>query len=175
MQRRLYSLNRRCVIGLVWRHLEGHPGRQPRVADLATAFESSPRTVRRIWRERIGGDSIREVMTYARVMYGLRLIAQGVKPEAAALMAGFRSYWNFNRQCKRYCGQTASHWRAGTPFQISEREVADALHELLDATVEHRCRLHSCVPATSATIRSTRVRRGNVRLVKVLDTALSES
>ncbi len=127
MPLRLPALNRRCVIGLVWRHLDGHPSRPPKVADLAQAFDCSARCLRRTWQLQVGGDSLRDVMTYGRMAYALRLVARNVKPEAAAMMAGFRNYWNFNRQCKRYCGRTASHWRANTPLQISEREIADAL------------------------------------------------
>jgi AraC-like DNA-binding protein len=130
MRARFPMLNRRCIVGLVWHHLDAHPGHRPAVRDLARAFGRSTRWLRRAWCRLIGGDPIRKVAAYGSMTYGLRLIAGGVKPEAAARIAGFRSYWHFNRLCKRYTGHTASHWRSGAPLQISEAEVADAVKTL---------------------------------------------
>lgn len=72
-------------------------------------FGTSARRLRREWKSS-GRPALRQVMTFGRVLYASYLVqSEGCKAIAAARQAGFKSYWNFNRQSKKYLGYTARH------------------------------------------------------------------
>ena len=118
------------VCAYVWHWLDTHPGRRPRQADLAWMLGLTPRGLRRRWRH-TGRASVRETTTYACLFYASRLIhTDGWKPIAAARQAGFTSYWNLNRQLKKYACCTASACRERFPFQLDMDEVSACLAAL---------------------------------------------
>jgi AraC-like DNA-binding protein len=115
------------LCGLVWRHLERHPCRRPCVRDLARALGTTERRLRRAC-QATGGSSLRLHLTYGCVTYAAQLIASGTKSEAAIRLAGYRSRWNFNRQCRQFGVGSARSCRSGRPeLQFSAELVERAL------------------------------------------------
>lgn len=79
---------------------------------------------------------MRELITHGCLFYAIWLIrTQGCKATAAARQAGFASYWNLNRQCKKYAGCTVGQCRDCFPFQLDIKEVLLKLEELRRITV----------------------------------------
>jgi AraC-like DNA-binding protein len=123
-----------CVIGLVWRLLQGRRGSdaRPHVADIARVLGRSERQLRRDWKQS-RQEPLRNVLTYACLSFAWAQIAHGEKARAVALSAGFRSYWNFNRQSKAYGLCTARDVRKGAPVHISLDLIEDEIRKW-DAT-----------------------------------------
>ena len=129
----LPAVNELRIIGLVWRHLESSPGERPRVDDLARALGRSGRRLRREWRNR-GHESLRALITYGCLTYGSTLIRSGVKCEAAARLAGFRSYGSFSRDTRRYGVRRPSEFRQQSCLQFAVPEIESDLR-LLDTEI----------------------------------------
>lgn len=118
------------VCAYVWFWLEKHPDRRPRQADLARMIGLSPRQLRRRWHQ-TGRASLRDLITYGCMSYALWLIhTEGCKAVAAARQAGFVSYWNLNRQCRKYARCTVGHCRDRFPFQLDQDELLGKLAQL---------------------------------------------
>jgi AraC-like DNA-binding protein len=127
MDRIRLPLNGPVLCGLVWRYLGEHPCQRPRVGDLAQAFGLTERGLRRI-HHRAGGPTLRAQLAYACLSYAACLISTGTKSEAAIRLAGFRSRWNFNRQCRQFGLGSAARCRLEQPgFQFGPEAVEDAL------------------------------------------------
>lgn len=119
-----------ALCAYVWYWLDTHPGRRPKQADLARMLGLTPRALRRRWLC-TGRASVRETITYGCLFYASRLIhTEGWKPLAAARQSGFTSYWNLNRQLKKYACCTASACRDRFPFQLNMDEVSASLAAL---------------------------------------------
>lgn len=126
------SLTPRLICGLVWRSLTARGGQRPTIATLACYLDMSERQLRRIWRlryVRAGGEPLRTQVTYGCVTFALLEISTGCKCVAAVRQAGFRSLWNFNRQCRAFGLGSSSHHRSGARLQLSVDAVHDALRE----------------------------------------------
>jgi AraC-like DNA-binding protein len=114
----------------VWHWLEMHPDVRPRLSDLASTIGMSPRALRRAW-QHTGRPRLRELITYGCLSYAAWLIAtDGWKPIAAARQAGFRSYWNLNRQCKKYTGSTVRHCAGQVTGLINTSDVLSKVARL---------------------------------------------
>ena len=118
------------LCAVVWWHLEKHPDSRPLQEDIARILGMSPRRLRRAWQE-TGRSSVRELITYGCLSYALWLIhADHCKAVAAVQLAGFRSYWNANRQCRRYAGCTLGRTRERFPFKLDIHQLQAKLAEL---------------------------------------------
>jgi hypothetical protein len=113
-----------AMIGVVWVLLDRLRGRgdRPRVSDLAGAIRWPVRRLRREWRAH-GRPSLRSLVSFGCVTYARQLISEGVKPSAAVVSAGLKSYWNFNRQSKQYSLGTAKQARRGPISQFDATTI----------------------------------------------------
>ena len=138
----LPTLSEPCVVGVIWRCLDNARGGRPTVQAIAHVLRRSERRLRREWRQHqtsYGFHSLRELITYACLSYGLLLISRGDKCVAASRLAGFRSHWNFNRQAKLYAGGTARASRARAQIQLDPTAVALAMCKLDDELLAPGC------------------------------------
>jgi len=118
------------LCAVVWWHLEKHPDSRPLQADIARALDVAPRRLRRVWHDK-GHNNIREMITYGCLSYAQWLIYfEHCKVVAAVQLAGFKSLWNANRQCKRYAGCTLGQCRDRFPFQLDLDDLLVKLAEL---------------------------------------------
>jgi AraC-like DNA-binding protein len=102
----------------VWDYLEHHHDQRPRISEIASAFGTTSRGLRRQWQS-TRRPSLRTLITIGCLSYAAWLIYdRHEKAVAAARMAGFRNYWNFNRGLKRHCQCTASSCRTQFPFDL---------------------------------------------------------
>jgi AraC-like DNA-binding protein len=88
---------------LIWRWLDAHPGMRPRVADMARMAGVSELELRRGLRHD-HASTCRAMITYGCMTYAARLIADGMKVEAAMSLAGYRNKTVFCRNCRDYLG-----------------------------------------------------------------------
>jgi hypothetical protein len=122
------SLSAPLLCGLVWRHLERFPCQRPLVQDLANALGTTERGLRRACRL-AGLGAVRRHLAYGCLTFAASLIAAGIKSDAAIRLAGFRSRWNFNRQCRAFGLGSATACRAGeSRIQFDRAAVKRALH-----------------------------------------------
>lgn len=97
---------------------------------LAVPLGVAPCALRRNWRE-AGRHTVREMIAHARIAYAVWLMrTEHCKATAAARLAGFRSYWNANRRCKRYTGRTLGQCRDECPCQLDLDALLATLAEL---------------------------------------------
>ena len=110
---------------VVWQWLDVHPGKPPTLGDVACALDT---TLLRLRREHerlarlldkcLGDDwtspSPRELLAYSRMSYVARLVAGGVKIDAARALAGYspNSKSSFNRRFRAFFGMTPQEFRA---------------------------------------------------------------
>jgi len=118
------------VCGVVWLLLDRNE--VPTVPTIASLCGRSPRQLQRQWR-RSGRESLRTVITYARLSYAWRLIAEGTKAQAAIKLAGYQSRWNFNRQSRRFGGRRACEYRTGGQTQLGSVDVRRVALEFLES------------------------------------------
>ena len=88
---------------LIWLGLDSHPGVRPRVADMSRMVGVGELELRRSLR-RNHAAPCRAMITYGCLTYAARLIADGMKVEAAMSLAGFRNKTVFCRNCRDYLG-----------------------------------------------------------------------
>jgi hypothetical protein len=117
------------ISGLVWLYLSHHPGKRPRVAQMAAAAGVTERQLRRQWKRENGSMSLRRAMSNACVCLAGVLMSHGVKPDAAIRLAGLHSRWNFNRQCRRLGRGTARNCGGDDRWEAERRAVLHALAE----------------------------------------------
>ena len=123
----------------IWHQLERYPDCRPRQADIARALGADPRRLRRLWRQ-AGRAPMREMITYGCLSYALWLIStQRCKAIAAARQAGFRSFWNLNRQCKRYAGCTTRHCRDRFPLRLDLDDLLNRVGTLRSGASQSGC------------------------------------
>ena len=95
---------------LIWKLLDRRPGRRPSVDELARTLGTDARHLRvRLRADRCA--PAREMITYGCLTYAARLIAEGVKIEAAMLIAGFHNKTNFCRQFREFLGCQPGRYR----------------------------------------------------------------
>ena len=118
-----------CVAGLVWRLLQHAPQNAPSVVQIAALYRRPTRRLRREWQALYGGRScgLRDVIARAKLEFAWRQIRRGDKCLGSSRTAGYKSYWHFNRQTKRYAGCTAQQIRHSSFSFFDEYEVAAAL------------------------------------------------
>jgi AraC-like DNA-binding protein len=90
-------------VRLVWEELAARPGRRPRPVDLARRLGRTLPQLRRDQRANRAAP-VGTLITYGCVAYAVRLIANGVKCEAAMRLVGFRNRSNFNHDVRDYFG-----------------------------------------------------------------------
>ena len=111
----------RLAVGLaIVDHLRTHPGSKPTVQELAAYFCLRPRQLRRYWRRSQQGRTLRWLITAACVHHAWSLMSEGTKCEAAIVLSGFKSRWNFNRQSRLLGGRGARECRHGVPVSFTE-------------------------------------------------------
>ena len=114
----------------VWHHLETHHDCRPKQADLAAALGFRSRQLRRRWKD-TGHPKVRNMITYGCLSYGLWLVhAEQCKATAAMRQAGFKNYWDANRQCRKYTGRTVGRCRAKFMFTLDAKEAFAKLEQL---------------------------------------------
>lgn len=126
----LRRLSPAVICGLVWRWLDSHQGHRPAVRDIAAAIGVTERQLRHAWSLKHGhaaGEPLRVQITYGCLTFALLEISRGCKCVAAVRAAGFKSLWNFNRQCRAFGFPSSRFHRSGTSLQLSPQAVEKAL------------------------------------------------
>jgi AraC-like DNA-binding protein len=88
---------------IIWRWLDAHPGRHPRVADVAAALGVTELKLRRELQRR-GRGPARDLITYFCLTHAKRDIKTGMKAEAAMCLSGLRNKTNYSHQCQDFLG-----------------------------------------------------------------------
>ena len=104
---------------VVWNLLDVCPGRRPCVHELARAVGTDARRLRGSLRVNRCAPA-RELITYGCLTYAARLIAAGVKVEAAMLIAGFHNKTNFCRQFREFLGCQPSRHQPGRRLRATK-------------------------------------------------------
>lgn len=118
------------LCAVIWSHLDAHPDCRPSQTGIARALGIEPRRLRRAW-HCAGRTPVRTMITRACLLYALWLIYNHhCKAVAAVRVAGFRSYWNANRQFKRYTGYTFGQCRDTLPLGLDIRSFLAKLNAL---------------------------------------------
>jgi len=151
---------------IIWNLLEAHPGYRPTMAEVATHLDLSTLELRRSL-HRKGGPSFRVIRAWCCLEYGLYLASGGTKVEAAILLAGYKSYSNFNRCSKQFLGcvpsQVKVNWITVPPGWHKTPVEPGASVAVIDHRVVDREQARGDEQAAERTGERTRARRAGPR------------
>lgn len=121
----------------VWYYVNGHHDHRPTVEDLAKMLGTNSRTLRRRWKG-VRRTSLRSLISYGCLTFGWwQIYAMQEKATAAARIAGFSSYWHFNRLSKKHGVGTASRYRDHFHFQLNWEDFTNAFKRLHTIETQH--------------------------------------